>query len=60
MINTRVIQLQLLRNQPSFNVKFNNNIKTIDRSPQGNSRKEDGFPSFDVGMVKSLKKDREK
>jgi hypothetical protein len=60
IMRTKVIQLQLLRNHPSLNAKFRISISTIERSPQGNSKKVDGLPSFGVGMLESLKKDRAK
>jgi hypothetical protein len=56
MIRTKVIQLQLLRNHPSLSEKFNINISTIERRPQGNSKKVEGLPSFGVvGMVEKFK-----
>jgi hypothetical protein len=52
IMSIKVIQLQLLRNYPSLKEKFNISISTIERSPQGNSKKVEGLPSFGVGMIK--------
>jgi hypothetical protein len=51
MINTSVIQLQLLLNQPSFNVRLSTNIRKIDISPHGNKRKVEGFDEVAMLVV---------
>jgi hypothetical protein len=43
MINTRVIQLQLLRNHPSLSARLSTSINTIESNPHGKSRNVDGL-----------------
>jgi len=43
IIKTKVIQLQLFLNQPSLSVRFRISINTMERRPQGNSKKVEGF-----------------
>jgi hypothetical protein len=42
-INTREIQLQFLLNHASLSVRFNPSTRTMERSPQGNTRNKEGF-----------------
>jgi len=48
-----MIQLQFLPNQLSLSVKFNTKTNTIEKSPQGNNKKEDGFEE-DIAIVISF------
>jgi hypothetical protein len=43
IIKTRAIQLQFLLNQASLSVKFKIMISTMDRSPHGNIKNEEGL-----------------
>jgi hypothetical protein len=51
MININVIQLQFLPNHVSFNARFKTRINTIDKSPQGNKRNEEGFFEVETAMI---------
>ena len=43
MINTNAIQLQFLLNHASFNETLSTRTNTIDKSPQGNIKNEEGL-----------------
>lgn len=43
IMSTNAIQLQFLLNHSLFSVRFNPSTSTIERSPQGNIRKEEGL-----------------
>ena len=51
IINTRAIQLQFLPKK-LLNAVFNKRMRTIDKRPQGNSKKVEGF----FGMVAMIKR----
>ena len=59
MISTRVIQLQLLRNQLSLSARLRASISTIDNRPQGNSKKVEGLTEG-VGIVAFLEQEDKK
>jgi hypothetical protein len=43
MINTNAIQLQCLLNHSSLSARLRPNTKTIDKSPHGNIKNEEGL-----------------
>jgi len=43
MISTNAIQLQFLLNHASFNERLSTSTNTIDKSPQGNIKNEEGL-----------------
>jgi hypothetical protein len=48
--NTSMIQLQFFPNQLSLSVKFNTNTNTMEKSPHGNNKNEEGFDE-EIAMI---------
>ncbi len=58
MINTKAIQLQFLLNHASSRARLRTNTNTIDKSPHGNIRKEEGL--VDGAMFRVFIKEKDK
>jgi hypothetical protein len=58
MISTIAIQLQFLLNQASSSARLRISTSTIDKSPQGNIKNEEGLD--DGAMIKIFSKEKDK
>lgn len=58
IINTRAIQLQFLLNHASSSARLSTSTSTIDKSPHGKIKNEDGLD--DGAMIKSFIKQKDK
>lgn len=54
IISTRAIQLQFLLNHALLNVRFRSNTRTIDKRPQGNTKKVDGLREGCISIAVNL------